>query len=413
VKRIGIFLLALATVLPTAQAGSPTPPPPSVEPAKPRSFLDPVGDFVNDSILRPTHPFEFVPGKDPNGWGFSLEPYLWLAGLSGTTGIEPAPPLDVDFRSRTILQNLNWALMAMGEVRKGRWGLIADGLYMELEGSGELGGTLYRSGTLEVYQGLASLALAYRVIDDRRGFLDVYAGARYNYLGMDLALDQDPEGISRVAEDFTGRLQTGISETIAGLLAGKKDAILSEISAQALAALPAGRLRDLAKPSPELRDLIGNRRLEKIFQPNRGPMAEFISAQVEAKAAAAKGQLTAALQNKVNSARAKLSKELASALEENLPTSGSRDVWWIDPLVGLRGQVNFTRWLFLAAQADVGGFGAGSQITWNLIGTVGVNFTRNISAELGYRYMYVDYDRNGFLYDVSTFGVFSSLGVKF
>ena len=91
----------------------------------------------------------------------------------------------------------------------------------------------------------------------------------------------------------------------------------------------------------------------------------------------------------------------------------SANVWWIDPILGLRGQINFTRWLFLAAQGDVGGFGAGSQIVWNVQATLGVNFTRNIFAELGYRYMYVDYDKNSFLYQMNSFGLFSGIGVKF
>ena len=55
----------------------------------------------------------------------------------------------------------------------------------------------------------------------------------------------------------------------------------------------------------------------------------------------------------------------------------------------------------------------GSQITWNTQATVGVNFTRNIFGELGYRYMYVDYNKNNFLYQMNSFGLFSSIGVKF
>ena len=45
--------------------------------------------------------------------------------------------------------------------------------------------------------------------------------------------------------------------------------------------------------------------------------------------------------------------------------------------------------------------------------TLGVNFTRNIFAELGYRYMFVNYDKNDFLYQMNSFGLFSGIGVKF
>ncbi|MBJ7258256.1 MAG: hypothetical protein JHD33_01865 [Chthoniobacterales bacterium] len=72
-------------------------------------------------------------------------------------------------------------------------------------------------------------------------------------------------------------------------------------------------------------------------------------------------------------------KKLADRIGEKLPTHVEASRWWIDPIVGLRGQVNFTRWLFAAAQADAGGFGVGSQITWNTQATLGVNVSRNIT----------------------------------
>ena len=85
----------------------------------------------------------------------------------------------------------------------------------------------------------------------------------------------------------------------------------------------------------------------------------------------------------------------------------------MDPIVGLRGQINFTRWLFLAAQGDVGGFGAGSQIAWNAQASLGVNFTRNLFGELGYRYFYMDYTNGGALYNAAEAGIFGGIGVKF
>ena len=70
----------------------------------------------------------------------------------------------------------------------------------------------------------------------------------------------------------------------------------------------------------------------------------------------------------------------------------------------MRGQINFTRWFFLALQGDVGGFTAGSQIAWLATGTLGINFTRNIFVEAGYRYYYVDYTSGSFSYKVAEAG---------
>ena len=83
-------------------------------------------------------------------------------------------------------------------------------------------------------------------------------------------------------------------------------------------------------------------------------------------------------------------------LADRLPTSKSGQRWWVDPIIGLRTQINFTRWLFLALQGDVGGFGAG-----------------NIFLDVGYRYFFMEYAKNGVTYDAAQSGLFMGVGVKF
>ncbi|MCP6559458.1 hypothetical protein NL501_30000, partial [Klebsiella pneumoniae] len=43
---------------------------------------------------------------------------------------------------------------------------------------------------------------------------------------------------------------------------------------------------------------------------------------------------------------------------------------WVDPVVGTRALLRLTDKLSLQAQADIGGFGAGSELTWSVLGTV-------------------------------------------
>jgi len=74
--------------------------------------------------------------------------------------------------------------MARGEIRKGRWAILGDGLFAQLSARGSTPRPLYDGTNLKMQRGMATLALAYRLIDDRRWFVDVYAGARYNYLGL-------------------------------------------------------------------------------------------------------------------------------------------------------------------------------------------------------------------------------------
>ena len=61
----------------------------------------------------------------------------------------------------------------------------------------------------------------------------------------------------------------------------------------------------------------------------------------------------------------------------------------------------------------MGGFEAGSQIAWQASDTVGINITRNLFVETGYRNIYMDYKSGGFLYKAAEAGLFTGIGVKF
>ena len=80
------------------------------------------------------------------------------------------------------------------------------------------------------------------------------------------------------------------------------------------------------------------------------------------------------------------------------------DESWVDPLVGVRGSVALGRGFKLAGAADIGGFGVSSDLTWQVIGTVDYQFNERFSARVGYRHLEVDYDNNGFVWDVSMSG---------
>lgn len=404
--------LALATTL---HAGTPTGPKaetPVVEPAK-HSIFDPIEGFAQDSILHPTNPFQLVPGKDPNGWSFVLEPYVWAMGIEGRTGVGGLPAMDVSVDAINVIRHLDWAIFSKGEIRKGRWGVLADGYYAALSGSGNMEGVLYKNGTLHMQQGLASLSLAYRIIDDRRGFLDVYAGARYNYLGVQIDTTVDPAGVYSFTEGMTNRIAQGINKEVSSILAARPGILAGDLAQSAKDALTAKTLEKIAGTPDPIREALKGSELRRILNSSRGAFAEYIAAVAAVRVAAAKGLATTDLQAAANSAKKKLDTQLSNDIQNALPTHAAGGQWWIDPIVGLRGQINLTRWLFLAAQGDVGGFGAGSQITWNTQATVGFNITRNLFAEVGYRYMYVDYNKNNFLYQMNSFGLFSSIGVKF
>jgi hypothetical protein len=70
---------------------------------------------------------------------------------------------------------------------------------------------------------------------------------------------------------------------------------------------------------------------------------------------------------------------------------------WIDPVIGARVIVPFGDKWFATAVADVGGFGIGSasDLSYQLLGTVGYRFNDTWSVQGGYRHIGIDKTLNG------------------
>lgn len=95
---------------------------------------------------------------------------------------------------------------------------------------------------------------------------------------------------------------------------------------------------------------------------------------------------------------------LAKASDEQL---------WADPIVGLRIAVSVTDEITFALEGDIGGFGVGSDYTWQVQPVIGWQFAEAWSSYLGYRYLAIDYDDDDFLYDVSIQGLLLGMGYRF
>ncbi len=70
----------------------------------------------------------------------------------------------------------------------------------------------------------------------------------------------------------------------------------------------------------------------------------------------------------------------------------NQDKAWVDPLVGLilhspaKGRVR------AAVYSEIGGFGVGSNIAWQIFPTVGIRVSEKASIDLGYRWIGTDYE---------------------
>jgi hypothetical protein len=77
---------------------------------------------------------------------------------------------------------------------------------------------------------------------------------------------------------------------------------------------------------------------------------------------------------------------------------------WVDPIIGLNLHVNLGDGFAIRWAGDVGGFGAASDITWQLLGTVQYQANDWLTLEAGYRHLAVDYEKNGFVFDTAISG---------
>jgi hypothetical protein len=85
------------------------------------------------------------------------------------------------------------------------------------------------------------------------------------------------------------------------------------------------------------------------------------------------------------------------------------DATWVDALVGIRGNYFFTPEIYLTGWGLVGGGGA--DVDWDVSLALGYKFTDTISAVAGYRALGVNYDNDGFVFDVVEQGPI--IGVSF
>ena len=132
------------------------------------------------------------PGSDR--WEVSVTPYVWATALKGDVGVGRTNA-DVDASFDDILNNLNGALMLSLEARKGRFGLLSDTVYANLEDDAATAADRLKvDATANML--IQSLAATYRLgtwqlTDTGAGPLaltvDPYAGARYTYLNTELS----------------------------------------------------------------------------------------------------------------------------------------------------------------------------------------------------------------------------------
>jgi hypothetical protein len=385
------------------------------------------GGTPDQAVIETTTPAASV-------WEFRIEPYAWLTGLDGRTGVGPFVT-DIDQSFGDIFDNLDMAAALQFEARRGRLGLIADGFYADLGGSGSTPGPVFDTVETEITQFIGELAVAWRVYETSNAFVDVYAGMRYNDLSMDFKGTLDPVGIQGLSESASERVVSGIEEKAASIAAPQANAFKSAtaaerkvIEARVTASIEAeaeGRVKqDLKKQlvrirrdeGIDVRDIATNQ-ISRAVKAQRLALARTTAqlevARLRASANASLQRQVVRAQSSVDQAEKQLAAAINKQLTSRIPTDVSASKDWVDPIIGTRAQWNINNKWFLAGKSDIGGFGVGSELTWTIQGTVGYQFTETISAEFGYRHMDTDFEDGPFVYDMAEAGIYTGLNIKF
>ena len=109
------------------------------------------------------------------------------------------------------------------------------------------------------------------------------------------------------------------------------------------------------------------------------------------------------------------------AVESRHPTLGTAEQdgseSWVDPVVGARVQIPIGKSWSFTGRGDIGGFGVGSDLTWQAVAQFQWRLGETLGLSLGYLAIYADYeDGDGsdlFRYDVTSQGPFAGMMFSF
>jgi hypothetical protein len=111
----------------------------------------------------------------------------WVPTITGDFSIRGATS-SVDLDVFDHLSSLDGLFMLSAYVRYQRWEVFGDGFYINVADEVSVPNLLSAQGDLSLKTGFAQVFLGYRVIDSPKGYLSLFAGARYNYMGGDLQI---------------------------------------------------------------------------------------------------------------------------------------------------------------------------------------------------------------------------------
>jgi len=293
-------------------------------------------------------------------WTFTLGVPAWIPWQTGKAGINGVTS-NFKLGPNDLIPKLDMIATVRAEAHQGPFGIMGEYSYMSLsDGVGTTG--LGKKLDVRVDQSVGELALSWRVIHSDKGFVDVFAGARYTNLYQALGIHPDEQAIDQASQQLVDNVAQRLGSA-------------AKVSLGSLVQQHIGPKID---PLRELRPVLPE-----------GPVADALRAELLQRAqgilAKRVAELQAAIQSnvapRVAAAKASLSNELATALKRKLNTKVSRTDQWVDPILGVKGHYDLSKAVYLTGRVDIGGFGIGSEFAWQVNAGVGFHITRYFSRK--------------------------------
>ena len=346
-------------------------------------------------------------------WQFTIAAPGWMAGLDGTIGVRGVNA-DIDVGFDQILQHLDMIFAMRAEAQKGPFGIYGEVIYIGLSDHAQVN-RLINNIDEEVNETLVDGALSWRIINQPRGSLDLVAGTHYTNIYERLELHSDPVAIQQASIRFVNNISAALRERLDKDISNSEflEVLKSTIKADIINRIGNALERHENRPDIPIGPLGGRireeiaQRVEQFIELKRAELRARVDALVERGVARRE-----AVQRVVNSAKARIANQLAVRLNKRLSQTLSRDDYWFDPYVGLRGRYNFNKVVYTAVRGEIGG-GVASDLMWEVEGVIGINLTRSIFTEIGYRALAVDYDNDGLLFDTIMHGPQITTGITF
>jgi len=347
-------------------------------------------------------------------WQFTIAAPGWLASMNGTIGVRGINA-DIDVPVDEVLQHLDMIFATRAEARKGPFGIYGEIIYIGLSDNTQING-LINNIHEQVDMTLVDGALSWRLVNQPRWSLDFAAGTHYTNVYEKLELHSDPMAIQQasdrfvndIADDLRDRLNHDISK--GEFVDALKDSISSVITSRI-----GDRLEDHQRhPNIPIGPLAGHiqqevaQRIENFIQETEAALRARIDA-LHLRGEARREAVARA----VDAAKARIANQLAVRLNKSLSQTKSKDDFWFDPYVGLRARYNFNRTYYTAVRGEIGGFGVGADLMWEVEGVIGINLTRSIFTEIGYRALGGNYENNDLRFDVVMHGPQITTGITF